>query len=415
MRFLYTILLYSLVPFALIRLWWRGRKNPAYRQRWEERLGFVPKHTDNPVWVHAVSVGESIAAIPLIRKLLAEQNPVVVTTMTITGGERINALFGSQVTHYYLPYDLPGAVRRFIKRVKPRVGILMETEIWPNLYARCAREQLPIILANARLSPKSAKHYGYFLPLFTPALQRLTFIAAQTQMDADRFLALKANKEKLSVMGNIKFDIEVPDKARVEGQQLRSAITSRPVWIAASTHKGEEELALKAHSQIRQKIPNALLILVPRHPERFAQVAELIEQQGFTLNRRSTQDATALPSVDVFLGDTMGELLTFYAAADVAFVGGSFAPIGGHNVLEPAALAVPAVTGPNTFNFTEIMSLMQQAHGCIQLQNPEQLSGTIIDLLTDTTKREDMGNAAYQVVQTNRGSFARLWEIVKKY
>lgn len=415
MHFLYTLLVYVLIPFAFIRLWWRGAKNPAYRRRWPERLGFVPNHTDKPVWVHAVSVGESIAAIPLIRQLLAEQLPVVVTTMTITGGERIQALFHKQVTHYYLPYDLPGAVRRFITRVQPQMGIIMETEIWPNLYACCSRAQLPILLANARLSPQSAKHYSYFLPLFTPALQRLTAIATQTQMDAERFLALGAKQETLSVMGNLKFDIEVPKTVRTEGQQLRAAITQRPVWIAASTHKGEDEIVLTAHAEVCQHFPNALLILVPRHPERFAQVGELVEQQGFTLVKRSAQDNSALTNVQVFLGDTMGELLTFYAAADIAFVGGSFAPIGGHNVLEPAALAVPAITGPHTFNFTEIMALMQQAGGCIQLPDPAQLSVTLIDLLTDVQKRQNKGAAAYQVVSTNRGSLARLWKIIQTY
>jgi 3-deoxy-D-manno-octulosonic-acid transferase len=419
MRFIYTVLLYLLVPFALIRLWWRGRQNPAYRQRWEERFGFVaadtPDQTNRPVWVHAVSVGESIAAIPLIRKLIAEKNAVIVTTMTITGAERVNALFGTQITHYYLPYDLPGAVQRFVKRIKPRVGIIMETEVWPNLYACCAREKLPLLLVNARLSPKSAKHYSYFLPLFTPALQSLTHIAAQTQLDADRFLALGAKPETVSIMGNIKFDIEVPEKARTEGQQLRLAITERPVLIAASTHHPEEEIVLKAFAQIRQQIPTALLILVPRHPERFEQVAELIKQHGFMVNRRSANDNSTLHNTDVFLGDTMGEMLTFYAASDVAFVGGSFAPVGGHNILEPAALAIPAVMGPHTFNCMEIMSLMQAAQGCIQLQDPEELTAALMSLLMDQHKRQQMGQAAYQVVQANRGAFNKLWAIAGQY
>jgi 3-deoxy-D-manno-octulosonic-acid transferase len=415
MRFLYTLVVYLFVPLALLRLWWRGRQNPAYRQRWKERFGYVTPLSTRPVWVHAVSVGESIAAIPLIKKLIAEKYPVVVTSMTITGGERIQATFGSQVTHYYIPYDVPGAVKRFFKRVNPRLGIIMETEIWPNLYARAARIKLPLLLVNARLSPDSFKHYGYFLSLFTPALNCLTHIDAQTQMDADRYKALGADPSCVSVMGNIKFDIEVPEKAYIDGKQLREAMSDRPVWIAASTHAGEEEMVLESFAQIREKIPNALLVLVPRHPERFDSVAELIQNRGFSVCRRSAKESAPLATVDVFLGDTMGELLSFYAASDVAFVGGSFMPIGGHNVLEPAALSVPSITGPHTFNFVEIMQLMLNAGGCIQLSGPELLADTVSDLLSDPIKRKKMGEAAYQTVVSNRGAFGRLWERVLQF
>lgn len=415
-RFLYTLLVYLFVPLALLRLWWRGRKNPAYRLRWAERFGFVPALSTHPVWVHAVSVGESIAAIPLIKKLIAEQYPVVVTSMTITGGERIQATFGSQVTHYYIPYDIPGAVNRFFERVNPRVGIIMETEIWPNLYARAAHRKLPLLLVNARLSPDSFKHYAYFLPLFTPALHCLTHIDAQTEMDAERYRALGADPARVSVMGNIKFDIEVPEKAYVDGKQLREAMGDRPVWIAASTHAGEEEMVLDAFAKIREQLPTLLLIIVPRHPERFDAVAELIKNRGLTVCRRSTKEDTPLATVNVFLGDTMGELLSFYAASDVAFVGGSLMPIGGHNVLEPAALSVPSITGPHTFNFVEIMQLMLAAEGCIQLSEqlagPEQLAEAASGLLVDPLKRKKMGDAAYQTVVSNRGAFERLWERV---
>ena len=415
MKIIYTLLVYTLIPVAFARLWWRGRKNPAYRQRWQERLGFIPTQTQPCVWVHAVSVGESIAAIPLIRQLIATQHPVIVTTMTITGAERVQALFGDKVTHFYLAYDLPGAVKRFLQRAKPLVGIIMETEIWPNLYACCAQEKIPLLLVNARLSPKSLRNYSKFLPLFSPALNHLTQIAAQTKADAERFIALGAAPEKVSVMGNIKFDIEIPEKALIEGKALRNSFANRPVWIAASTHNGEEENVLMAFAKVREQHPTALLILVPRHPERFDKVADFIKQHNLSFTRRSTKDNSTLQNTDVFLGDTMGELLMFYAAADVAFVGGSLMPIGGHNVLEPAALSVPSITGPHTFNFTEIMQFMHDANASIEVSSVEDLANAVNTLFSDPAKRQHMGQLAHQIVLNNSGAMKNLWDIVEKF
>jgi 3-deoxy-D-manno-octulosonic-acid transferase len=417
MQILYTIIIYLLAPLALLRLWLRGRKDPAYRLRWAERFGFYAdkKIPAKAVWVHAVSVGETIAAIPLIKDLLAKGYPVVLTNMTITGSQRAQALFGDKVIHYYLPYDLSGAVQRFYKHVQPQLGIIMETEIWPNLYIYAEKNKIPLILANARLSEKSMKHYAYFPGLFRPALNRLTHIAAQGQKDAERFIQLGAPSERVSVMGNIKFALEVPQTARDNGKLLREKMHDRPVLVAASTHSGEEEQVLQAFRAVQQEIPNALLILVPRHPERFDQVAELLTREHFTFTRRSQKDETALANVNVFLGDTMGEMLMFYAAADLAFVGGSLIPIGGHNVLEPAALSVPSITGPHTFNFTEIMQLMTTAHACLQVQTAQQLGEVVIDLLNDSAKRQQMGEAAYNVVLANRDAPKKLAIVLEKH
>ncbi len=355
MRYLYSFLFYLALPLVFLRLIWRSRRLPAYRQRWTERLGFYPFHFDQCLWVHAVSVGETIAAVPLINALKERYPhlPVLVTTMTPTGAARVKAAFGDTVAHAYLPYDLPGAVSRFLNSMHPKVAVIMETELWPNLLAACKKRHIPVCLANARLSAKSAATYRRIASLTREMLNNIDVIAAHGQADAQRFIELGAPVSNVVVTGNIKFDLEIPSDLMRRAEQLTDVLgKDRFIWVAASTHEGEEDVLLTAHKLLREQVPQALLILVPRHPDRFNTVAKLSEQQFNTVRRSSNQACT--PETAVYLGDTMGEMLLMYAVCDVAFVGGSLIERGGHNILEPAVLAKPIVTGHSLFNFAEM-------------------------------------------------------------
>ena len=410
MRHLYSALLYLATPLILARLAWSGRRNRGYWKRWPERFGFV---ADAPppggIWVHAVSVGEVIAALPLVERLMAShpELAVTVTTMTPTGSERVRAALGERVHHRYLPYDLPGAVGRFLDDVRPRLGLLMETELWPNLVAGCAARRVPLVLANARLSAGSADGYRKIGGLVRPLLGGLAAIAAQAEADAQRFVALGADPARVKVTGSIKFDLAIDDATRAAGRALREALgAERPCWIAASTHDGEDEQVLAAHAGIRERFPGALLLLVPRHPERFVRVAALCEARGFGVARRSRGETG--DEVAVYLGDTMGELLALYAAADVAFVGGSLVPTGGHNPLEPAALGLPVVTGPHLHNFARIASLLEEAGALTRVADAGTLSSRVVELLASPERAAAAGAAGREVVERNRGALDRL-------
>ena len=414
MRYLYSLLLYLLIPFVVLRLLWRSRRAPGYRRRWAERFGFFPRvQADGPVWVHAVSVGEVQAALPLIAWLRHHrQLPVMVTTATVTGSERVRQHLADQVFHVYAPYDLPGAIRRFIKRVRPSAVIIMETEIWPNLFHRCGAAGIPLILANARLSAHSARGYRRFRGLTRITLRNVTELAAQARPDADRFITLGMDAQHVHVTGNIKFDVQLPEELRDRAEQLRGTWgAQRPVWVAASTHDEEEELVLSAFDMVRTRLPQALLVLVPRHPERFDKVAELCQRRGYAIARRSAGDAVD-GGVAVFLGDTMGELPLFYAAADVAFVGGSLVPTGGHNVLEPAALGVPIVVGPHTFNFLEITRALISHGGGERVETVTELATVVVRFLEHAKLRDATGSCGRELVERNRGAMARLEEIL---
>jgi len=417
-RVSYTLLYYLLLPVVFARLLWRARKAPLYRKRWGERLGFfkAPEQTGG-LWLHSVSVGETIAAAPLIKQIQQcyPDLPITITTMTPTGSERVRALFGDSVFHVYVPYDTPSAVRRFLKKVRPRLALIMETELWPNLIHQCSRQQVPVLIANARLSARSARGYGLFPTLTKDMLGKVDCIAAQNQADGQRFVALGLAPKKLQVTGSVKFDIQVPSELLADAQQLRSQWgDERPVWVAASTHQGEDEPVLKAFKQLLQHCPRALLVLVPRHPERFADVAQLCRSQGFDVAVRSQQQPVS-PDTQVLLADTMGELMLFYAASDIAFVGGSLVPTGGHNFLEPAALGVPVLAGPHDFNFTEISQLLVAAGGMRQLESAEQLAAEVKRLMDHPDERQIMGEAARLVVQNNGGAQQRLFELVERY
>lgn len=412
-RGLYSLLLRAAVPLVLLRLLWRGRKNPAYRLRWAERFGWISApQLREPIWIHAVSVGETQAAAPLIHALMQRwpERSLVVTTTTPTGSQRVRDLFGERVFHVYLPYDLPGAVARFLDRVQPRLALIMETELWPNLFHHCAERRIPVVIANARLSPRSAEGYSKLGGLVRATLADVHLVAARDEADAARFRALGA--ERVMVMGNLKFDQQMSEDLAARAAELRAQLgATRPVWIAASTHEGEEEQVLDAFARLRETQSDALLLLVPRHPERFPKVADLAKRRGFTVVRR-TEGRACDAGVDVFLGDTMGELPLFYACADVAFVGGSLVATGGHNMLEPAALGLPVVFGPHLFNFAEISAALIAAGGARQVEDAQQLGQVVAELLADAAAREQMGAAGQRLVAENRGALQRLLELI---
>ena len=415
MRIAYTLLLYLLAPFVLLRLAWRGIRAPDYLRRWPERFGFIePPLGERVIWLHAVSVGEVQASEPVIRALL-ERYPaysLLVTAVTPTGSAHVMSKFHDDIAHVYAPYDLPGAVSRFLDRVRPELAIVMETELWPNLFNGCRRHNIPLILGNARLSEKSAAGYRRVRRLVRQTLANVTFIAAQGEQDAARFIELGADPGRVSVSGNLKFEQRIPPSMmELAAVMRRDWGVERPVLVAASTHEGEDELLLDVYRQVRREHPGCLLVLVPRHPERFDSVADLCRNRGMNVVLRS-QRVPCTPETNVFVGDSMGELLQFYAAADVAFVGGSLVPHGGHNPLEPAALGVPVLTGPHTFNFTEICQLLVSAGACEQVDSPADLAHAASRLLADANLRHAIGERGREVVAKNRGALQTVMALI---
>ena len=417
-RTLYSLLLHLALPLLALRLLWRAWRAPAYSRRLLERFAFgLPPLKPGGIWIHAVSVGESIAAAPLVRELLARYPtlPITITCMTPTGSERIQALFGKQVQHCYLPYDLPWAAARFIRRLQPRLAVVMETELWPNHIHQCAKRGVPVLLANARLSERSARGYARFAKLTAPMLAELSLVAVQSAAEAERFLALGARPECVEVTGSIKFDLHIEPELRQRAEAQREAwqTRQRPVWIAASTHAGEDEIVLAAHRRLLQVQPQALLILVPRHPERFAGVQQLCLREGFVTCRRSLGEAPEA-ATQVLLGDTMGELLFLYALADVAFVGGSLVANGGHNLLEPAALGLPVLSGPHLFNFLEIAALLRSAEALGEVADAQALAATLQRLFAEPRQAAAMASAGLAVLKANQGALARLLDGVQR-
>lgn len=412
MRYFYSALLYLLVPLLLLRLYWRGRYDVGHRQRWRERLGiFTALPANDYVWIHAVSVGEVRAALPLIRALMQRfpRSSILVTTTTLTGARQVQAALGTEVQHLYAPYDLPGAVRRFLDHARPRLAIIMETELWPNLLHHCAARQIPVLLANARLSARSARGYTRIAGLTRCMLRNLTLIAAQTEADAQRFRQLGATR--VQVLGNMKYDMALPEAVWEQGQTLRRAYLGmqRQVWIAASTHQGEDEQILEALAVLRQRWPELLLLLVPRHPERFANVARLAAERGFPVVQRSSGERCTAQTA-LFLGDSMGELLTFYAASDLAFIGGSLVRHGGQNMLEAAALGLPLLFGAHTFNFAEVSARLLEAQAAVQVQDSQQLAAAVAHWLAHPTLRMNVGRRGRNVVEQQRGAVAAVVE-----
>lgn len=416
MRYAYTALMYLMIPALLMRLLWRARKAPDYKERWNERFGcFAAPEQITPIWLHAVSLGEVNAAIPLIKQLLNDypDKRVLVTTTTPTGSRRVQSVFADSVEHVYLPYDFPDALDRFIKRVQAEVAIIMETELWPNMIDMCKKNNIPVLIMNARLSERSAKGYSRIRKLVQEMLEKVDTVAAQTETDAQRFIELGLSEDKVKVLGNVKFDITIPDGISEQASELRSKWgAQRPVFIAASTHDGEDEIILEAFAELKKAMSDAVLVLVPRHPERFDKVAALCREKDFHTVLRS-EDSFCSDQMDIFIGNTMGELLLFYATADVAFVGGSLIPVGGHNLLEPAALSIATVTGPNMFNFTRVYQLMQDAEAVITVDNAQTLAAAVKDLFDNPQQREALAKNGLKVVEENRGAVERQMQLIK--
>lgn len=416
MRLSYTLLLYLSLPLVLLRLLWRSLKAPGYRRRWAERFGRFPAPgIEQSLWIHAVSVGEVQAAEPLIKRLL-DRHPaltLVVTTTTPTGSERVRKLFPDNLIHVYFPYDIPFAIEGFLQRVHPRMLVMVETEVWPNLLALCKKSGIITILANGRMSERSARGYARLDAFSRETFSHISAVAAQTQADADRFVQLGVPPGSVQVTGSIKFDIRLPASLLEQAAVVRRGWGDRPVWLAASTHEGEDELVLAAHKRVLSDHADALLVLVPRHPERFERAASLCRKEGFRLARRSFGERAA-QDIPVFLGDTMGELTLFIGAADVAFVGGSLVPVGGHNILEPAALGVPILFGPHMFNFSLISRMMLETGAGFQVENIEQLASRVSNWLGDASMRAEAGERGRRLVAENRGALDNLYALIER-
>ena len=410
MRLLYNLLIWLLQVPAVAYWLFRGLINSRYRDRVVQRFGWGYPRLERCIWIHAVSVGEVQAAVPLIRALTERfpDHPMLVTTVTPTGAARVEAAFGNTVTHSYIPFEVPLGVDNFFTSVNPELALIMETEIWPNLYRGCGVRGIPLVLVSARISPRSVHSYRRLLSLFRDTLSHGIIIAAQSEADAERFRSLGASPERTWVTGNIKFDIELASDLVARGDDLRRQVFGdRPVWVAASTHDQEEQQVLAAHRTLLERHPGLLLVLVPRHPERFAQVRELIDKEGFSCVSR-TERRRCEPGTQVFLGDTMGEVPLFYAASDIAFVGGSLVPIGGHNLLEPAALGLPVIIGHYVYNAQEIADMFVELGACHMVNNADELAAAVEELLGNPEQAAALGGRAMELVQGNRGSLASL-------
>lgn len=420
MRFLYSLVLYLCAPLALCYLLLRGTKNRAYLERIPERFGYIPEpgSAQPVIWVHAVSVGEVQASGVLVKRLLGAYPDcrVLLTTVTPTGAARVRSLFAGAVEHRYLPYDMPHAIRLFLRRINPRLLVILETEIWPNVLYYCERRGVPAILVNARLSAASYRGYLRLRRFSASALRQLSHIAAQSAADAERFLALGADPASVSVTGNLKFDIEAPHDLAGQAQSLRRSLAAeRPVWIAASTHEGEEMMVLDAFLHVREAVTGCLLIIAPRHPERFDKVYDLCLHRGLDVARHSAATGATLRNPDVYLLDTLGDLPLFYACADAAFVGGSLVPAGGHNILEAARLGVPLISGRHTANFSEIIGFFKAADAILIVADAAELTAAVTRLLQDDELRRTRGERGQQVAQLNQGAIDSVMALLNGY
>jgi 3-deoxy-D-manno-octulosonic-acid transferase len=415
MRTAYSAIFYLIIPFILLRLLWRSIKAPDYRLRWRERFACYDKQfPQNVVWFHAVSVGEAEALFPLIHRFQqnSSQTKLLITTTTPTGSARVRAVFGQTVEHVYLPYDTPDIVTRFMRCFKPKLAVIMETEIWPNLFTYCGKNSIPLYVINARLSERSARGYQKLPALIRPVLANVSQIAAQTQEDTERFIAIGAKPEQVNTVGNIKFDVEISETIVAEGNQLKTRLfNDRYVWLVASTHSGEEQIFLDVYKDLKSTIPELLLLIVPRHPERFSEVGSLCKQNNLTVVARTSKISCGLDT-DVYLADTMGELKILYAAADVAFVGGSMVPVGGHNLLEGAAVGVPLLFGSYMANFKDIADKILAHKAAIQCNDSSAIVKAILLIHSDTDYRKSLVSNGKSFVQQNRGTIDKLYDML---
>lgn len=421
-RLLYICLSYLLQPFILLLMWYKGRKQPAYRKRLWERYG-VYDETEKPkakgVIIHAASVGEVIAATLLIKEIGKKYPnlPLIVTTVTPTGSERVNAAFGNSVSHFYLPYDLPDAVERFLNFVDPKLMIVIETELWPNLIRKVNLRNIPFIIANARLSPRSARRYGWVRQNIKDMLNQISLIMAQDEVSKERYLALGYKAEKMVNTGNLKFDLEITSELRQSVLETKTALNlnERPIWIAGSTHEGEEKLILDTHKLLLQDYPNLVLILVPRHPERFSIVELLIEKSELNYVKRSLNQPLD-SNTQVLLGDTMGEMMLLYGMSNIAFVGGSLVKHGGHNPLEPIAFNIPVISGFFTYNFPEIFEKLRKVKGVVEVESTAEALFDSIELLLEQPELgQEIAQAGFEVLRENQGALKRHIDLLAPY
>jgi 3-deoxy-D-manno-octulosonic-acid transferase len=415
-RFFYTLIYSLLLPVFVARLWWRGRANPGYRQRISERFGYIPHHPQKGgLWIHAVSVGETLAAAPFVKRYMTEHpgTPIIITSTTPTGSEQVKRLFGERVFHMYLPYDLPIFIHRFIKAIRPGALMIMETELWPNLLAGCEQHQVPVVLANARLSESSARGYDKFSALTRPMLHRLSLVAAQNIDDGQRFLKLGLPTDRLHVIGSVKFDITIPADCAPKGAQLRAEWgADRPVLALASSHPDEDEQVLDIFRALEKEVPDLLLLLIPRHPERFEAVTNAARSRQLSVHRRS--NGAVKNQIQVYVADTMGEMLLLLASADLVIMGGSLIEHGGHNPIEPAALGKATLIGPYYANFAAIVDTLKDDGALAVISDLEQMKDVISSYLHDQERRVVMGRKAQAAVDENRGAVAQLVQLTSE-
>ncbi len=408
-RFLYTLLLYLLLPLVPVKLIWRGIRQPEYLRHWGERFGFFGRPSKKPlIWLHCVSVGETRAAEPLVRALMVNypQHHILLTHGTPTGRATGKALFGDTVQQVYLPYDLPYAVQRFLRHFQPSIGLIMETELWFNLIAACKKANIPLLLVNARLSERSAKGYARIGGLVREGLQNLTVISAQTEADAKRLRLL--GKTQVSVAGNLKYDVKPPEGSELRGSRLRTLFdTGKPIFLAASTREGEERRILDAVEGL-----DILTVIVPRHPQRFDKVSDIMRNRGLSFQRRSQLTSAVPPHTQVILGDSLGEMFSYYAACDFTFIGGSLLKFGGQNLIEAAAMGKPIIIGKYTYNFAEPSKNAVRMGAAIRVRTKEELREQILYLLHNPAKRERMQAKALQFCESSGGAGKRLLELV---
>ncbi len=434
---LYRIALYLVLPAVIVRLLYRACRNHQYLNKIPQRFGFnlhlpevnLPDPENNPtgdrldgIWIHAVSVGEVNATVPLVRNLLERfaGSKITITTMTPTGSERVLKAFGDSVQHCYLPYDYPGAVKRFLNAVRPQLAMIMETEIWPNLIAECHRRQIPMIYTNVRLSSRSHQAYLRFRKLFSPTLKKVSQFAVQSKADAERLIDIGAAADTVEVTGNIKFEMELPASIGEAAQSVRRNLgKERSIWVAGSTHEGEESQVIEAYLHAKKEINDLLLVLVPRHPERFSSVFKLATnyQCKTALRSESGSQSTAgiSPDTDIYIADTMGDLPLLIVAADVVFIGGSLVPTGGHNLLEACAAGVAVIFGPHTFNFQEISELVLSKGAGVQVMDSDELCDVVVKLLNDPTMRDQYGLAGRELIEENKGALAKISSMIDKH